>query len=107
VQAGWVSVQAVAYFHSVLKYGIILWGIPLIFRLQKRVARIIMGVGTRVSGTEFLKGPYYMGVKLFNGLPPQIKDLTNNVKQFESALLGFLHQHTFYTIDEYFNHQHK
>ena len=47
-----------------------------------------------------------MGVKLFNGLPPQIKDLTNNVKQFESALLGFLHQHTFYTTDEYFNHQH-
>ena len=48
-----------------------------------------------------------MGVKLFNGLPRQIKDLTDNVKLFQSALLGFLHQHTFYTTDEYFNHQHK
>ena len=45
------------YFHSVMKYGIIRWGITLIFRLQKRVARIMMGVGTRVSCTEFLKGP--------------------------------------------------
>jgi hypothetical protein len=46
-----------SYFHSVTKYGIILWGIPFIFRLQKRVARIIMVVGTRVSCTEFWKGP--------------------------------------------------
>jgi len=42
-----------SYFHSVTKYGIFLWGITLIFRLQKRVARIIMGVGTKVSCTEF------------------------------------------------------
>jgi len=41
-----------------------------------------------------------MGIELFNGLPTDIKDLTNNIKQYESALLGFLHQHTFYTIDE-------
>jgi hypothetical protein len=55
--------------------------------------------------SNFHKGPYYMGINLYNGLPPKIKDLTNNIKQFESALLGFLHQHTFYNIDEYFNHQ--
>ena len=35
-----------------------------------------------------------------------IKVLTNNIKQSESSLLGFIHQYTFYTINEYFNHQH-
>jgi hypothetical protein len=42
-----------SYFHSVVKYGIILLGIPLNFRLQKRVARIIMGVGTRGLAQKF------------------------------------------------------
>ena len=47
------------------------------------------------------------GNQLYNGLPPQIKDHNNNIKKFESDLLDFLHQHTFYTIDEYFDHQQK
>ena len=36
-----------------------------------------------------------MEIKLYNGLPPQIKDHYNNIKKYESALLDFLHQHTF------------
>jgi hypothetical protein len=48
-----------------------------------------------------------MGIKLYNGLPLQIKELTHNIKQFESSLLGFLYQYTFYTLDKYFNCQHK
>jgi hypothetical protein len=46
-------------FLSIMKYGIILWGISTynknIFRLQKRVIRFIMGVGTRLSCREFFK----------------------------------------------------
>jgi Trk-type K+ transport system membrane component len=30
-----------------------------------------------------------MEIKIYNKLPPQIKDLTTNMKQFESALLVF------------------
>jgi hypothetical protein len=41
------------YFHSVMKYGSMLWGNSTysknILRLQKIVVRIIMGVRTRVS----------------------------------------------------------
>jgi hypothetical protein len=55
----------------------------------------------------FHKGPYYMGMKLYNGLPAHLKDLTNNIKQFAAALLGFLHQHTLYTIGKHFNQHHK
>jgi len=46
-----------SYFLFIMKYGIILWGNSTnnknIFRLQKKVIRIIMGVRTRVSCREF------------------------------------------------------
>jgi len=48
-----------------------------------------------------------MGIKLYDGLPAHLKDLINNIKQFESSVLGFLHLLTFYTMDKHFNTQHK
>ena len=42
-----------AYFHSVLQYGIILWGNSThkhqVFKLQKRVVRVMSGAGPRSS----------------------------------------------------------
>jgi hypothetical protein len=42
-----------AYFHSVISYGVIFWGnssyVINIFHLQKRVVRIITGIGNRNS----------------------------------------------------------
>jgi len=42
-----------AYFHSVLQYGIIFWGNSThahqVFKLQKRVVRVMSGVGLRSS----------------------------------------------------------
>jgi hypothetical protein len=42
-----------AYFHSVIKYGIIFWGnstdADWVFILQKRIIRIMAGVGSRSS----------------------------------------------------------
>jgi len=42
-----------AYFHSVLQHGIIFWGNSTyahkVFKLQKRVARVMSGVGLRSS----------------------------------------------------------
>jgi hypothetical protein len=49
------------------------------------------------------RGPYYFGIKLFNHIPLNIKELTHNIKQFRVALSAFLHSKTFYTLDEYFN----
>jgi hypothetical protein len=43
-----------------------------------------------------------MGIKVYNSLPPEIKDLSQNIKKFKSSLMGFLHQHSFYTLEEYF-----
>ena len=53
----------------------------------------------------FHKGPCYMGSYVMD-CTTHVKVLTNNIKQSESSLLGFLHQYTFYTTYEYFNHQH-
>ena len=147
------------YFHSIMNYGLIFWGNTWhsnsIFKLQKRIIRIIMGMRNRDSCTEvfkvlnilplqskyiiplvlfvvknknqfkinseigsistrcnsnlfqlspsltaFQKGPCYMGIKVYNRLPPQIKDLSH-IKQFWSSLKGFHHHHLFYTLEEF------
>jgi hypothetical protein len=50
------------------------------------------------------KGTYYSGIKMFNSLPSQIKDLSHNRNQFKHALEKFLYFHSFYTLDEYFSY---
>jgi hypothetical protein len=49
------------------------------------------------------RGPYYFGIKLFNHLPLNIKELAHSIKLFRVALSAFLHSKSFYTLDEYFN----
>jgi hypothetical protein len=49
------------------------------------------------------RGPYYFGIKLFNHLPLNIKELSYNAKQFRMALRAFLYSKSFYNLDEYFN----
>jgi hypothetical protein len=39
--------------------------------------------------TIFQKGVHYMGVKIFNKLPPKIQHLSNNKKQFHKTLKNF------------------
>ena len=46
-----------------------------------------------------------MGIKIFNSLPPHIEDLSNNVRKFEMYLNRFLHPHSFYSIEEYFQYK--
>jgi len=55
--------------------------------------------------TTYNKGPFYMGIELHNSLSPEIKDLSHNIKKFKSSLRGFLHKHSFDTLEEYFNYK--
>ena len=145
-----------SYVQSIITYGIIFLGISPyshgIFKLQKRVIRIIMNVNNResccqffktlqilplysqymksialfvvknidefVSNSEFhsintryrsdlhiptvhlTKGVYHSGI--FNHLLQNIKNLSQDVKKFESALNKFLLAGSFYTLEEYF-----
>jgi len=51
----------------------------------------------------YQKGTYYTGMRVFNSLPSQIKELCHNRNQFKRALKNFLYFHSFYTLDEYFS----
>jgi hypothetical protein len=53
--------------------------------------------------TLYQRGPYYFGIKIFNNLPLNIKELAHDTKQFSKALNAFLHSKSFYTLHEYFN----
>jgi hypothetical protein len=56
-----------------------------------------------VNLTIYKSGTYYTGIKVFNYLPIHIKNLSHNVNQFRLTLRDFLHLHSFYTSEEYFN----
>jgi hypothetical protein len=51
----------------------------------------------------YQKGVYSFGIKVFNNLPQTLKKWTDNNKQFKIALKQYLHTHSFYSLDEYFN----
>jgi hypothetical protein len=47
------------------------------------------------------KGSYYMGIRLFNCLPLNLKNLHMEVKRFKTKLKEYLGHHSFYTVDEF------
>jgi len=56
------------------------------------------------NSSTYQEGAYYYGIKVFNSLPSQIKDLSANRNQFRWVLESFLYSHSFYTLDEYFSY---
>jgi hypothetical protein len=58
---------------------------------------------TSINLTKYQKGVYYSGIENLNHLPQNIKNLSWNVKKFESALKRFLLMGSFYSLDEYFH----
>jgi hypothetical protein len=53
--------------------------------------------------TIYQKGVYYMGIKTFNHLPSNIKDLSDDKKKFRTALKNYLLMNSFYSLEEFFN----
>ena len=49
--------------------------------------------------TIYQKGAYYSGIRIFNNLPLEIKNVAGNEKKFKIALKKFLHTYSFYTIE--------
>jgi len=52
--------------------------------------------------TTFRKGPFYFGIKVFNRLPTNIKNMSHDINQFRSVLKSFLLINLFYSLQEYF-----
>jgi hypothetical protein len=51
--------------------------------------------------TQFQKGICYMGVKIHNHLPTEIKSMPDDIKSFKFKLTAFLLQNSFYTAEEW------
>ena len=58
-----------------------------------------------VSLEKFNKGTYFTSMKVFNHLLEHIKILTNDIKCFKSILKRFLYQHSFHSIEAYFEYK--
>jgi hypothetical protein len=54
--------------------------------------------------TVFQRGAYYFVIKIYNKLPPNIKDQAYEIKKFRPAVKGFLFLNLFYSLDEYYNY---
>jgi ABC-type transporter Mla maintaining outer membrane lipid asymmetry ATPase subunit MlaF len=52
--------------------------------------------------TIYQKGAYYSGIKIFNNLPLEIKNVAGNQKKkIKIALKKILNTYSFYTMEEY------
>ena len=51
--------------------------------------------------TLYQRGVYFSGIKMFNHLPQTLKCLSVDIKAFKLALLRFLKQHYFYSVEEH------
>jgi hypothetical protein len=49
----------------------------------------------------YQKGSEFMGIKVYNNLPGNIKLLSNNKQIFRKALLLFLQLHSFYSVEDF------
>jgi len=52
---------------------------------------------------RYRDGPYYSAIKIYNYLPEYIKALTFDLKSFKRTLRGFLCQHSFYSMQDYYD----
>jgi hypothetical protein len=53
----------------------------------------------------YQKAVYCMGSRVYNKLPPHIKEEFHNPTKFKTCLKYFLHIHYFYSIEEYFQYK--
>jgi hypothetical protein len=51
--------------------------------------------------TKYQKGVYYIGIKLFNNVPPTIRSLNHDTKVFKHALKDYLVTLSFYSVDDF------
>jgi len=53
--------------------------------------------------TVFQNEVWYSGIKIYNHLPPTIKQLSYDISKFKVALKRFLYTNSFCTLEEYYN----
>jgi hypothetical protein len=83
-------------------YGVNLKLFTINFNRKTPVTRNNLNLYLPVANLKiYQKGPEFMGIKVYNDLPGNIKLLSNNRKVFRKALLLFLRFHSFYSVEEF------
>jgi hypothetical protein len=54
--------------------------------------------------TAFKEGAYFTGIRIFNHVPANVKELANKIELFKSVLKRYLLLQSCYSLDEYFNY---
>jgi hypothetical protein len=54
--------------------------------------------------TALKEGAYFMGMKIFNHLPTDIKILSNRIELLKPALKKYLLRQSFYSLGKYFSY---
>jgi hypothetical protein len=57
----------------------------------------------QVNLAIFSKSVYHMAIKVYNGLPYELKTNISYPKKFKANLKDFLYANSFYTMEEFFN----
>jgi len=73
-----------------------------LFLINSQIHDINTHHNTNLHLTLVQKGVAYSGCKIYNHLPPQFKNISNNVALFKSKLKKFLLRYAFYSVDEYY-----
>jgi hypothetical protein len=69
----------------------------------KRVTRNSLNLYFPLTNlTIFQKGSQYFGIKVYDNLPDNIKQLSGNKNQFKKAVLQFLYLYSLYSMEEFF-----
>jgi hypothetical protein len=55
--------------------------------------------------SKYLKVTSYLGIKFHNNLPSCIKDKIDNPKKVQNQFKNFLLLHSFYSLEEFFQHK--
>ena len=57
----------------------------------------------QANPTLYQEGAHYCGIKVFNNLPANIRNLPYDIKRFKLELGKYLHLKSFYTLEEYYD----
>jgi hypothetical protein len=88
-----------AHFHSLLRYGIIFWGGDIdnnnIFKLQKRVIRIISGTSRKTSCRQIFKDYNILTVTCL-----YIREIVCFIKKYKGSLEQNVQVHNYNTREK-------
>ena len=88
--------------HADITPSILLYKNDQKLKRKKRNGKKDKGIIPAANLAVFQKGVWYSGIKIYNHLPPTLKQLSYDISKFTAALKRFLLTSSFYTLEDYY-----